>query len=355
MIARFRVLLLQVLSIPVGADLLPFDLVVDGTTIRVCPPMKAKTSIGDLLLTHAPLFEIAAKLAPAEQESSDRILMDDVCTVDANMLQLEISAVGFDRRKGIDDMSFQNEVSIFFKALNCVLARLRTVTRTGSLKSISPDQTVWSINYLNDDGSELPKQEGLFRGRVSTNFKIGAIGVNSETWRFTQSLPGELVLRTWEALILDAQAALPEIGPSIVLAATALEIFISYALDILESRFQSPLPAGMWDWINNKDDFYKEPSPEERFDFLLKTFSGKSLKDETTLWDAFKLIRNARNKFVHEGKALVGGNPVDAAKAAQLVARAADIIAWVEKLLPPEFQRKQLSVTQFKFHISIRG
>jgi hypothetical protein len=88
MIARFRVLLLQVLSIPVGADLLAFDLVVDGTTVRVCPPMKAKTSIGDLLLTHAPLFEIAAKLAPAEQESTDRI--DFLSTVLAGALEAKV-------------------------------------------------------------------------------------------------------------------------------------------------------------------------------------------------------------------------------------------------------------------------
>jgi hypothetical protein len=91
----------------------------------------------------------------------------------------------------------------------------------------------------------------------------------------------------------------------------------------------------VWDWINNRGDFLKQPSVRERFDSLLIAISRQSLKDEPELWEAFRNLQQARNKFAHEGTATIGGVPVDYQKAAQLLMQAGKIVDWIEGQLPP--------------------
>jgi hypothetical protein len=86
-------------------------------------------------------------------------------------------------------------------------------------------------------------------------------------------------------------------------------------------------------WITKRGFFLKEPSTDEQFDVLLKIFSGKSLKDEPTLWEAFRNLKEARNNFVHKGRAEIGGKPVTSDVASRLVASTRDIIRWTEKLI----------------------
>jgi hypothetical protein len=90
---------------------------------------------------------------------------------------------------------------------------------------------------------------------------------------------------------------LPEVGPALVLAVTALETLISATLNQLASS--ANLPSGLWEWINNRGDYRKEPSVEEQFDVLLRVLAGKSLRNQSDLWRGFKDLKEARNSFVH--------------------------------------------------------
>jgi hypothetical protein len=100
-------------------------------------------------------------------------------------------------------------------------------------------------------------------------------------------------------------------------------------------------------WIKERDDehWLKTPSVAERFDRLLRVFTGQSLKDEPALWKGFTEIRKARNALAHQGIAETGGKPVDSVKAKALVDTAEKIIAWVERLLPETHRRAKTEVT----------
>ena len=129
-------------------------------------------------------------------------------------------------------------------------------------------------------------------------------------------------------------------GVACALAAAALETLISFALNHLPSL--ANLPSGLWEWINNRGDYRKEPSVEEQFDVLLRALANKSLKDQNQLWEVFKNLKDARNSFVHDGVAAIGGKEVTKELAYIFVGRAKEIIDWVEPLLPSELRRPKL-------------
>ncbi|MGD1070644.1 MAG: hypothetical protein ABSB15_10935 [Bryobacteraceae bacterium] len=78
----------------------------------------------------------------------------------------------------------------------------------------------------------------------------------------------------------------------------------------------------------------------EQYDVLLKFLTGHSLKEESELWASFQNLKQARNRFVHEGLASIGKVPVDAAKAEELVRSAPKIIARIREWLPEDIQRR---------------
>src|SRR5215469_1401212 len=88
------------------------------------------------------------------------------------------------------------------------------------------------------------------------------------------SLPQNYEMQTWETLILDAEALLPDVRASVILAFSALETLITVALDYLVTA--TPTPPELWEWIN-KRGWLKEPSVEEQYKDLLKILTNKSL------------------------------------------------------------------------------
>jgi hypothetical protein len=90
--------------------------------------------------------------------------------------------------------------------------------------------------------------------------------------------------------------------------------------------------------INNRGNFLKDPANDEQFDHLLKELTGHSLKEDAVLWTAFQHLRSARNKFVHEGVATIGGRPVEEGEARVLMRQVNEIISWVRDKIPPDIQ-----------------
>ncbi len=167
-------------------------------------------------------------------------------------------------------------------------------------------------------------------------FKWSLVGINEGVWENIHQLPVDFTPPPWDDLRLDAQAALPHVGTAVVLAATSLEVFIAQILDGLAAT--SDVPADVWKWLNDRGEWRKDPTTEEQFDILLRHFTGHSLKDNQALWEAFKNLRTARNSFVHEGVAKVGGKVVSVSDAGSLVARANDVIGCVKGWLPADLR-----------------
>src|SRR5262249_10800817 len=86
----------------------------------------------------------------------------------------------------------------------------------------------------------------------------------------------------------------------------------------------------------------------------LEVFTGKSLKRDRKLWEAFQNLRSARNSFSHGGKAVIGkgasAKEVTPEKAAELVGAANAIVDWCETLLPAAV-RRPLRSQSINFHL----
>jgi hypothetical protein len=150
--------------------------------------------------------------------------------------------------------------------------------------------------------------------------------------------------------MLDAEGHLPNIVPAVVLAAAALEVLISAALDALAPV--EGVGVAMWVFINNRGDYRKEPSVVEQYDVLLTALAGRSLKMRNDLWEVFRNLREARNSLMHDGSMSIGGRPVTRDQAYGMIIGAKAIAAWIEELLPAASRRPsepgqtQLTVTR---------
>ena len=153
---------------------------------------------------------------------------------------------------------------------------------------------------------------------------------------------------------MHAYRALPSIGSAIVLAFTAVEVYIEQALDDLAADKLAP---ELWKWIKNRNNnIDKCPNTEEQLDFLLKILGGKSLKFYPQLWQRFVELRKARNSFVHEGCAirLEDKKPLSKEEAQKLITAAWEIINFIRmEIFGVSNDRPQVSVdyeSRKKYH-----
>jgi len=181
------------------------------------------------------------------------------------------------------------------------------------------------------------------RGLGGRKFEFSFIAINKEVWDNVYSIDPFQPLPIWKTLLLDAESMLPEIGPVIILTSTALEVFISIILDeiVKTGKIDSPL----WDWINDRRFHLKNPSVDDKFSFLSHYLIGKSIKDDSDLWNSFKDLQKARNSFAHNGVAIVNGTEVTLEKAHKFIIKANEIINFIKEELPkdlqwPEFEHK---------------
>jgi len=281
---------------------------------------------------------------PASPEDVDEAHIDGVRAFEADALRIDFEKESFDRR---EETRFDPPEDVIRDAINWFLTRLRYVAQASQVRAIDFPLVTWRMIYLNDDETELPKAEGLVRVRGGLRFSFNYIALNSKVWGGMHELPVDYEPPPWEELLLDAQSDLPRIGPAVVLAATALEVFIARKLDELAPL--KPLSGELWEWINDRGNYLREPTVEEQYDILLQFFTGHSLKSEAGLWDLFMKLKRARNTFVHEGIAKVGGRPVSVEDARRLVAAASDVISKVREWLP-----EQLHWPVFRYQVEIQ-
>lgn len=250
----------------------------------------------------------------------------------ANYVQIDFCKNDFNRsKKGAFDPSFEkiNEVLNFF------LLRLRRATRAPQIHPLPIKSYRVGITYFNDDGTGLLEENGKITQGFAGLYEFKFVSLNKEIWDDTFSNSSDFSSQHWTNLLLDAMDELPDVGPAVVLAFSALELFISDILNQLATNNVSP---DLRSWINSRQ---KEPKTEEQYDTLLKIFTGHSLKkDEPKLWDVFYHLKSARDTFVHGGIARITrkSDKLELIEAQELILQADVIILKVREWLPKEIQ-----------------
>lgn len=352
MLARFRVLLPYHFCVPYHDYVRqkPHELQYEEYRVRLYPPRMANvdSSVTDVT-SPIPLMDAVNQLEEkmlVTPIAAIRINGQEV--VRANLLQVDlIAARDYTRNRRGGDV-FDPPLDLFFKLVNSVIARLKSVGRMANAKFVDLDAAAaWKIEYLTDEGQQLPRDEALFRKRTGNKVTWQVSAMPAGIWDLALTLPTDFTLPVWHNLILDASAQLPDVNTSIVLANAALESFIKLSLDILAKG--SSISPESWEWITSRENtLLKQPSAKEMFDQALFLLTGKSLrKDQPELWKAFDDLRAARNSMVHQGKAVIkkktrkGATTIEVTTqtAEKMVENASRIITWVESLLPDEHKR----------------
>lgn len=274
---------------------------------------------------------------PGSRPPPEGLMLNNRPAFEANFICIDFYKEKFERAA---DGAMDPPEEVIRRAVGEFHSRLRFTTQAAHARPVSFPWSQWKLDYLNDDGSPLEKEEGLLRGRGTIRYEWSFIGLTKDVWDAMFNLPVTFEVPVWDSIRLDSQAALPNVGSAVVLATTALEVFISVLLDALAVK--NGFSKEFWKWINERGDkrggWLRQPTVEEQYDVLLKQFCGHSLKDESMLWEAFKNLKSARNTFVHEGVAMLGKSPLTKDEAAILVGRVNDIIAKVREWVPEDLR-----------------
>jgi hypothetical protein len=313
--ARLKIHVPFTMIIPENVEFVssPYDL--DGCIVVNQPPLR----LGD----------------PSNLGAPRKINIDGLPAYEADIVQIDFFKESFKRVKGQGFPDPSSETQL--KAVNNFIRRLRYVTKAAALQPITENTRSSRLEYTNDDGSPLERDERLIRTYVATAQTFSYALIIPEVWRDAESLGPDFQAPIWDELRLDSERALPHIGTSIALTAISLERFITDVIGQL-AKAQAK-PDGLWGWVVDREDL-KKPTVEEMFDPLLKIFTGHSLKEELNLWEAMKDIKNARNRFVHDGIPRVGKNspPLTFAQALSLIVKSREIVAKIRSWLSQELQ-----------------
>lgn len=332
MLAILNIKLPFELTLQEGSVFNVYEYTLDNYKIRFQPPVRSEHVLkndGD---------------APQVTLNGGRAFMADVLVV-------EFQKDEFNRQ---NDAPLDPPADLIREVVNHFLDRLRFVTNGTKITPVNFPQGVWRLEYRDDDKQELQKKEGSCRGRGSFAYEFSYTLLTPEIWEAVFSLPDNFEAPHWKNLLLDAHRTLPEIGPAIVLAYTALEVFISDILTKL--ALQSELSEEFWGWLIKRDSYTKIPSTAESFGPVLKELSGIDFKSEEALWKDFKNLQNARHTFVHKGVAINNETKaaIDLVMATQLVNKANEIIKYITSKLPEEFKLPEYKFKELELQLTKR-
>jgi hypothetical protein len=281
--------------------------------------------------------------APGRLDRPDEMLFDGQPCDSADALVIWFEKESFDRRVG---HTMDPPDSLVQQVLDRFVRRLRFISEAKDARPFNFTSVRWSLTYLNDEKAALDKQEGLLRKRHGSRFTYSTIWCDHEVWNATRLLPTDFDVPAWHEILVDAQACLPHVGSAVVLAATALELFITEVLNRMAKN--SNVAPPLWNWIIGRKA--NEPFVDEQFDTLLTVLCGHSLKEDPALWEIFKNLKSARNNYVHTGIAQVSREalPLSPDQSQLLIQGARKIVERVTGWLPadarwPVFTRQDQS------------
>jgi hypothetical protein len=360
MIARFRLFLDFPVYVEDGSVFSTYTFERQCYGVRVLPLSQAKADPSELEYSAEVWKQVVAALEPCDHPRySEAIAINGRPSYKANLLTIDFVKKEFERGrpKEMKDVYGDPTETLAFDVANEVIRTLRVLSRGPTMKAITPQSSFWRLDYLDDSEHELPRDESKVRQRHGSRFKFEISAMTPDLWR--RMIDAEMTIGShiWDALLLDAEALLTEIGPAIAVANTALEIFIPWALNQLvafKSTSDSAPPTAqgatdraaftpeLWEWPFNRGDWYQNPSVEDQYSVLLKALTGRSLKDNGNLWEGLTRLRRARNSFSHGGLPAIDRSrkiAVTKDEVTKLIDMAKSIINWVEELLPEPCRR----------------
>ena len=331
----------------------PIEVTAGGYRFVIFPPYKSSIRPADRDFTEGvPIVDVAHALPPADPQPTP-VRLDDGPATAADALRVDISGEALTRKPGTGQIK-QDEpaISLAFDIVNGLLERLRLVAGAPFVRPVVQEQVYWYLRYLEDDGSEFEHDPSLVRGRAQAHWEAPGMPLvrPDRVWLVLRELSDSYVVPSWETLFLDARLLLeskglsPEVGPGIVLAASAIETRIGNLLQLSAEQVGGEALA-LWAWLTGRSEWWREPSLSEKLSDVLAALTGRSLKDNAGLWEAFRNLYEARNKYVHEGVARIGGQPVTFEKALELVGKVRSILDWLEEDSPEETRRPQVEGT----------
>lgn len=311
----------------------------------IVPPYRAVVAPGAGFLTDIDLNP----LDPQPAENATRF-PGNVRAIRCNAIAVNLRSTS-EFERALDDRAEARTLELVTAACEAVdgmLGRLRVLTRATHIRPLDPNKVTYRVVFLDDEGTVVPSEEGKFKATTTVHVPLQHASITSGIWQAIADL-GAYDVPSWDELVLDAQDEAIEVGPTVVLAAAAIETRIATALTTLASAKDL---ESFWEWLSTRDHYTKEPSVAEKLDVLLREFGGRSLKEDGRLWEYSVNLRTARNTFVHEGRAKYGRKDrrrvVTRELANEFAHAAGEIIDFIEALLPPDERRPRTEAANFK-------
>jgi hypothetical protein len=324
MIARVGVHLPVSLWIAEGTHLDPLQVEHAGTKLTIHAPMQSSF---DIRPDEDGSFNVNAlidQLQPvAKPRRYEYVKMNGQFVWHADLLQIDFHRDEFERRKGTAE---DPSPAVVEDVVQNIISRVRYTTGSPEFREFGLHETYWITRYLADDGMGLPEDVALIRARVHAPFKFVFSGIDTHSWQASRSLTFAFQPHPWERLYLDAHFLLPEVGPALTLALSAVE---TAADQLIRDRH----PDG-----NEAESLIRSRRLGQRLDEVARELTGKSLKDETALWSGFNRLRLARNAASHAGKPVLDGREIDPRYAFEIIAASEAILRWVEQRMIPGHQ-----------------
>lgn len=325
MIARIAVHLPQSLWVQQSAKFEAFSAEVDGERIVVHPPLQCSFEVRPDLEGNFNVNDIYRMLTPVEAERIyPFVRMDGELVKHANLLQVDVVGRDFRRAAGTPLDPRQDFVE---GVVANIVARLRYTIGAPTFREFRLGETFWTVRYLCDDGSDLPEERGLVRGRLQAPFRFQFTGLDSSSWTAVKNLSFGFRPHIWERLYLDALFLLPEVGPALTLAISAIET----AADLMIQHRLASRPS-------EAEKLIASNRLPNRLDKVVRQIAGVSLKEDRALWSAFDRLRRARNMVAHEGKPILDGVLITDDLAQEMIFAIRPVLEWIERLMAPAFQ-----------------
>ena len=252
------------------------------------------------------------------------VRMDGRLVKHANLLQIDFIRDRFERASGSAEDPPRDTVEA---VVTNVVERLRYVIGAPTIREFRLRDTFWTVRYLTDEGNELPEEKGLLRRRVNAPFKFTFTGLDASSWAGVTNLSFSFRPQLWERLYLDAQYLLPEVGPALTLAISAIE---TAADEMIRDRLKPDTQKAEKLIAGNRLG--------KRLDVVAKRITTNSLKDNPALWDAFDRLRRARNAAAHKGTPMLDGVEVTEEVALQIILAVRPVLQWIESLMSPSLR-----------------
>lgn len=342
MIARVAVHLPVSLWLEQDALLDAFESEHKGTRLRIHAPAQSAFGIRPDEKGEFNVNELIQQLQPVPKPRVyEYVRMNGSLVKHADLLEVDFLRNTFDRAAGSPQDPSPIDVQAVFQN---IVARLRYTTGAPTFREFALIQTFWITRYLDDDGNELPEEQGLVRARVHAPFEFTFSGLDTHSWSAIKPLDFHFQPHPWERLYLDAHFLLPEVGPALTLALSAIE---TAADQMIRDRLTAK--------PEKAESLIRGRRLGQRLDDVARQLTGKSLKEDPALWNAFNRLRLARNASSHTGLPLLDGKVIDRQAAFEIIAASEPILRWLEALMSSGLQtHRDPHMPQWQYRSPVR-